>query len=357
MTADVRSQSAPALGEIATLMKVNSKLAAIVVRQADTLGNREPDPEPSRRRADSLLLRLTANLGADAGRPRVAEAGNGGAGREHRRPSGTDEGPARRSRGAEPRRSVITARTALGALARPLPRLAALLALSVTAPVPAAVAAPAARAAAVPDFIKSNVGEWLIVTDDGKPGCRVRLAAERTIGGYAATPAPDCATRNPRVAGVAAWDYDGGVRLRDATRTLVLDFQEDETTVMKTSWETPPVAYLVKAKPGVDRAPFAPALVGAWSLRRPDGPALCEVVLSKVPPNVRAKDAEDDLVLRTGTPCDASIGRLKLNRWTVEGFALTLFGEPETSLRFEPSGPETYAKAEAGRPLDLVRVR
>ena len=219
----------------------------------------------------------------------------------------------------------------------------------------AVLAATACRAAPVPDYVRDTVGEWLIVTDEGKPGCRIRLAPERTIGGYVATPAPDCAGRLPAVGGVTAWDYDGGVRLRDATRRLVLDFQEDETTIMKTTFEKPPVAFLVKARPGVERAPYAPALLGTWILRRPTGPALCEVVLAKAPP--AGKGGEEELVLRTGTPCDPAIARLRLNRWAVEDVRLILYGEPETSLAFEASGPETYAKAETGKPLDLVRAR
>lgn len=208
-----------------------------------------------------------------------------------------------------------------------------------------------AKAAPMPDFIKDTLGEWLVATDDGKPGCRITLAGEPVGKIWRASPSADCATRLPTVAKAVAWDFDGGVRLYAADSKILLAFGEDETTLMKTSYETPPVHYIVRAKPGVDRAPYAPALVGAWVLRRPGGPALCTVTLSK-----GAKDGDTDLTLKAGTPCDPAIAKLKLNSAHVEDIALMLYGEPETSLRFESSGPESYAKAEGGKPLEMVRA-
>jgi hypothetical protein len=209
-----------------------------------------------------------------------------------------------------------------------------------------------ARAAPVPAFIKDTAGEWLVVTDDGKPGCRVVLATDRTIGGFRAAPAADCAARLPKVAQATAWDFDGGVRLFGADRKLLLEFGEDETTMMKTSFETPPVHFLVKGKPGVERAPYAPALVGTWVLRRPGGATLCPLTLSKGP-----KDGDAELTLKTGTPCDPAVARLRLDSARVEEFSLMLYGKPETALGLAPSGAESYAKTEGGKPLEMVRAR
>lgn len=208
------------------------------------------------------------------------------------------------------------------------------------------------QAAPVPSYVKDNAGEWLVITDDGKPGCRVVLSPDRTIGGWRAAPAADCAARLPKVAQATAWDFNGGVRLFSADRKLLLEFSEDETTMMKTSFETPPVHFIVKAKPGVERAPYAPALVGAWALRRPGGPTLCPLTLSKGP-----KDEATELTLKTGTPCDSAVARLRLDSARVEDFTLMLYGKPETALSLQPSGAESYAKTEGGKPLEMVRAR
>lgn len=208
-----------------------------------------------------------------------------------------------------------------------------------------------ARAAPVPSYIKDNAGEWLVVTDDGKPGCRVVLATDRTIGGWRAAPAADCAARLPKVAQATAWDYDGGVRLFSADRKPLLEFGEDETTIMKTGFETPPVHFMVKGRPGVERAPYAPALTGAWILRRPGGPTLCPLTFSKGP-----KDEPTELTLKTGTPCDPAVARLRLDSARVEDVTLMLYGKPETALSLEASGPESYAKTGGGKPLEMVRV-
>lgn len=214
------------------------------------------------------------------------------------------------------------------------------------------VGSASARAEKVPDYIKDTAGDWLVVTDDGKPGCRIKLETAHTIGGYVATPAPDCAAKKLTLAQTASWDFNGGVKLRDAARKLLFDFQEDETTMMKTSWEKPPVAMIVKARPGVDRAPFAPDLFGTWALKRPGGPVLCEVTLEKTPP----KGGEESFALKMGVPCDPAVTRLKLTSWKAEDFSLSFYGTTDASLRFEPS-PEGFAKAEGGKPLNLERVR
>ncbi len=120
----------------------------------------------------------------------------------------------------------------------------------------------------VPSYIQDSAGEWLIATDDGKPGCNVSLSADRVGDHFKIAPSPDCASRLPKVSDATSWDYDSGVRLFAADGSLLLEFAEDETTIMKTSFETPPVHFMVPAKSGVDHAPFEPALVGSWVLQR-----------------------------------------------------------------------------------------
>ena len=210
----------------------------------------------------------------------------------------------------------------------------------------------AAAAQSLPDYAKDSLGEWLAVPDDGRPGCRIRLTAERTIGGWSAIPAANCAERLPKLAAASAWDYEQGVRLRDPARKLLVAFEEDETTLLKTRAASGPATMLVRAKAGVERAPFAPDLFGTWVLRRPGGPTLCEVTLLKAPP----PGGEESFALRLGSPCDAAVTRLRLVSWRIEDFALMLYGSADASLRFEP-GPDGYEKAEGGKPLHLVRAR
>ncbi len=208
-----------------------------------------------------------------------------------------------------------------------------------------------AGAAPVPSYIKDSVGEWLVATDDGKPGCRIALTARRTGRNWDATPAAECATRLPAVGRAVSWNYDAGVRLFGRDGKALLAFGEDETTIMKTGFETPPVHFMVRAPAGVERAPYAPALVGAWVLRRPGGPPLCPLAVSKGP-----KDEATELTVKTGAPCDPAVARLRLDGARVEDFKLMLYGKPETALGLEPSGPESYAKTDGGNPLEMVRV-
>ena len=46
-----------------------------------------------------------------------------------------------------------------------------------------------------PDVIKAMAGEWLIVAQNGKPGCRVTLSTQTTIGGYVIAVPANCAAR------------------------------------------------------------------------------------------------------------------------------------------------------------------
>jgi hypothetical protein len=93
---------------------------------------------------------------------------------------------------------------------------------------------------------------------------------------------------------------------------------------------------------------------GAWILRRPAGPALCEVTfLDRVPPGSRESFA---LTLKPG--CDGAVTRLKLATWRIEGPALMLYGQDGESLGFELTA-SGYAKrkSEGGRPLLMERAR
>lgn len=218
-------------------------------------------------------------------------------------------------------------------------------------------AAPSYSQDVSPDILKSQLGEWLIVTDDGKPGCRIKLEARRTIGGMVAVPAADCASRLPKVGAVTSWRFaQPGISLNDATRKRILLFTEDETTLLKTRDETRPVHFMVQAKPGIDRAPHAPALFGRWAMQRPNGSPLCHVTFGDKPP----PGGEESFALTVDPTCDPAIKRLKLENWRIEDVSLMLYGNGgESSLRFDPAPGGAFSKAESekGRPLLLVKVR
>lgn len=205
-----------------------------------------------------------------------------------------------------------------------------------------------------PDIVKAQLGEWLVVPDDGTTGCRVRLEPGRVPGGgMAARPAPDCSTKLPILAPVASWSMEGGVTLRDAARRTILSFGEDETTLLKTGADRTPQYLMVQAKPGVERVPVASALAGRWEMRRPGGPALCHVVFRDRPAG--ADTTDNALTVEPG--CDTAVARLKLSSWRVEDFTLMLYGAKEASLAFEPTATGfDKAAREGGKPLSLVRA-
>lgn len=220
-----------------------------------------------------------------------------------------------------------------------------------------AALAPAAAAQEVaPDIVRAQTGEWLIVSDDGKPGCRIKLEAGPTIGGMVAVPAADCAVRLPKIAEVASWHFaQPGISLNDATRKRVMLFEEDETTLLKTRGDAVPNYLMVQARPGIDRAPFAPAIFGTWTMQRPEGPPICTVTFRNAPP----PGGTESFALALDPKCDSAIRKLKLASWRVEDFALMLYGTDGESLRFEPApgGAFTKAQSEGGRPLRLARSR
>jgi len=210
----------------------------------------------------------------------------------------------------------------------------------------------AALAQVSPDIVKAASGTFLIATDDGKPGCRIGLTTTRIKGDrYKAAPAQDCAANLPKLAAAAAWEVSSGTKLYDGAGKLLIHFEEDETTFQKTRDGKAPVTMLVQAKPGVDHAPSVAGLTGTWVFKRPNGPDLCEVTFSD-----KIAGEDESRVLATAQNCDKALASLKLKSWTVEDFALMLYGGPEKSLRLEPV-VEGFEKApgQGGKPLLLIK--
>lgn len=207
-----------------------------------------------------------------------------------------------------------------------------------------------------PDIVRAQAGTWLVAPDDGRPGCRIALEAAATAGGMVARPAPDCAARLPPLAAVVSWSFaEGGVSLDDAARRRVMLFTEDETAFLKTRDDRVPGHVMVQARAGVDRAPHASAIFGAWAMQRPDGPTICAVTFQDKPP----PGGEESFALALDPGCDAAVRKLKLGSWRVEDFTLVLYGTDGASLSFEPLSATAFTKAasEGGLPLRLVRTR
>jgi hypothetical protein len=203
----------------------------------------------------------------------------------------------------------------------------------------------------LPDILKAQLGEWLVVPDDGAPGCRVVLESAKAKGGRVARPASDCGSKLPALAKATTWSMNGGVTLKDAAGVTILAFGEDETTLLKTAADRSPQYFMVQARPGVERAPSRAAMPGRWELRRPGGPTLCRLTLK-----IKPAESENDDPLAVEPGCDPAVARLKLATWRVEDFTLMLYGANDASLAFEPSR-DGFDKAarERGKPLSLVK--
>ncbi len=201
------------------------------------------------------------------------------------------------------------------------------------------------------EILRAQTGRWLVAAQDGKPGCVLTLEMATTIGGRAVTVAPGCEGRMPSIADAAAWDLSDGLILRDPTRKVVARFSEDETAIWRDAERD---FVMVKARAGVDRLPHAPAIFGAWTMRRPDGPVLCEVsFFDRPPPGGQESFA---LTLRPG--CDAAVTRLKLASWRIEAPYLMLYGTDGESLGFELTANGFTKRPQAGgRPLLLQKKR
>jgi hypothetical protein len=201
------------------------------------------------------------------------------------------------------------------------------------------------------EIYRAQAGRWLIAARTGEPGCVVTLGLARAIGGRAIEMGQDCAKRLPVIANAAAWAIADGVILRDATRRTIARFSEDETAIWT---ERNQDLLMVPLTQGVDRLPVARAVFGAWTMRRPGGPAICEVTfLDRAPPGGQESFA---LTLRPG--CDAAVTRLKFASWRIEGPNLMLYGNDGESLGFELTASGfAKRKAEGGRPLLMEKAR
>lgn len=203
-----------------------------------------------------------------------------------------------------------------------------------------------------PGIIAAQTGNYLVAPLDGADGCKLSLAAEEAIGGYAVAGAEGCAKNLPALADVAAWNFDGngGLLLIDVVRKVRARFEESEGSPLQTNGENGPRLALVPAVDGISHLPTPANMKGAWQMKRPDGTTVCHVHLAE------AADSDGNLALSVEEPCDGAVKKLKLKSWTANGLGITLLGEGGSSLAFTatPSGFEKD-RNEGGKPLLLIR--
>ncbi|HEV7642294.1 MAG TPA: AprI/Inh family metalloprotease inhibitor, partial [Pyrinomonadaceae bacterium] len=189
------------------------------------------------------------------------------------------------------------------------------------------------------DTFKATAGDWLVAPDNGKQGCVVSLGVEQAIGGYAATEKQPCSAQNPLHDRVYSWNFsDGGILFLDATRKVILRLQEQEGGPYRTAPEAQPAFLMAKGLTKTDRVPMAAQIFNSWSLSKMDGTKLCEMDLQNQPP----ESGEKSYALSLSKDCDASIKKLKLASWRIEGFDLMLYGTEGEALSFAADGKGNF---------------
>lgn len=218
-----------------------------------------------------------------------------------------------------------------------------------------AAATPGPAAAQVSDdIVKATAGDWLLAPEDGRPGCRVQLRTDEVIGGYSLRPSPSCLGVMTMMVTAMAWRFDeagGGIAFAGPERETVVSFAEKEDGTYASAGAPGDVLLLVKAPPGVSAVPHAKTIFGTWSVLRSGGAVLCRVTFSDQPP----AGGQESYALTLAEECDATLTRLKLASWRIEGLNLMLYGTEGDSFAFAPSGNGTFVADDAKPPLLLVR--
>lgn len=215
-------------------------------------------------------------------------------------------------------------------------------------------APPAGAQEIDPSTIEAMTGNWLVAPADGAPGCVLKLTKEGAIGGFALEGAEHCANALPALADAAAWNFGDNAQILflDPLRKVLMHFEEVEASPYR-SVEKPALQMLFDPPAGTDRIPTAAALAGPWMLKRPGGETLCTVVLGKEQADIDTYPASP-----TGD-CAATVRKLKLFRYQLNGLSLSLLGEDGSSLLFEETAPGRFEKAkeEGGKPLLMEKAR
>jgi hypothetical protein len=185
-------------------------------------------------------------------------------------------------------------------------------------------------------------GDWQIVPVDGSPVCPVTFTLAPARGGWQARAGALCATYAPAAAKAAAWTFEDGMRLLDATGATLMRFEEDETALPASPSVAAPQFYLVPAIPGFERLRQPGGWEGPWQVSA-KGQKPC--ILQFGPPANRDAPQEGGRVTVRKCRNKTLAG---MNRWYVEGMRLLLAGPGDAQIGFAPDGAETH-RSDDGR--------
>ncbi len=204
-----------------------------------------------------------------------------------------------------------------------------------------------------PSTIDATVGTWLVAPADGQPGCRLRLSREGAIGGFALDGAEDgCKGKVPQLVDAAAWNFGENAEIIfiDPLRKVLAHFEEVEGSPYR-SIEEPRLLLLHEPPAGLDSVPTEKLVAGDWVLKRPKGEKLCDLTLK-----AEAADS-DSYPLSPSGDCAKAVKKLKLFRYQLNGFSLSLLGEDGSAILMEETEPGHFEKSreEGGKPLVMER--
>jgi len=215
-------------------------------------------------------------------------------------------------------------------------------------------ASTTAHAQVSDDIVKATAGDWLLAPEDGRPGCRVQLRSNETIGGYELRPSPPCLGVRTMMVAAVAWRFDpttGGLAFSGPERETLVSFTEKEDGTYASAGEPGDVLLLIKAPPGVTAVPNAQSIFGSWSVLETGGGDICRLNFSDQPP----PGGEESYALAVADGCDAKLANLKLVSWRIEGLKLVLYGSDGESFTFLPAAKGSFVADDAKPPLMLVR--
>jgi len=171
------------------------------------------------------------------------------------------------------------------------------------------------------DIVDATIGEWLIASEDGSIGCHVTLSKEKTIGGRVPQEGKVCGA--PWHDEIAAWEFaEPGIVLRDATRKVLVGFEEQEGGPWKTPLDVSPVIYFVPEPGSMDSVPTDKGVVGNWILSDAKGKSLCQLSLLETTSQL----LDDAKAVALGKDCATSVKKTKIDAWEISEIQLVIIG-------------------------------
>ena len=196
---------------------------------------------------------------------------------------------------------------------------------------------PATMSAQVSDdLVQATTGLWLVASEDGSPGCRITLQKDQAIGGYALQEEKPCA--GPLHDNVYAWSFGGdGIVLRDATRKVMMSFEEQEGGPYRTPEGVSPRVYLIPNPGSMQSLPTAKKVANtSWTLTDMKGKALCGIKLT----DRKVSGYDDDFALETSKDCSAPVKKTKISMWQISEINLIFVGGEDWAftMQLQPDG-------------------